>query len=58
MAFPNMLGLFLLLPKVRAAFDDYWGGTPRARWGAPSPKLPPRREPKNRTSDECAWRNR
>ncbi|MDQ3034262.1 MAG: alanine:cation symporter family protein [Myxococcota bacterium] len=25
MAFPNMLGLFVLLPKVRAAFENYWG---------------------------------
>ncbi|MCK6518815.1 alanine:cation symporter family protein, partial [Myxococcota bacterium] len=25
MAFPNIIGLFLLSGKVRAALDDYWG---------------------------------
>jgi AGCS family alanine or glycine:cation symporter len=25
MAFPNILGMFLLSRKVKAALDDYWG---------------------------------
>jgi alanine or glycine:cation symporter, AGCS family len=48
MAFPNMIGLVILLPKVSAAFDDYWA---RFRSGQMA-MAPGRAAPPARGSDE------